>query len=78
MKVSLVIPVDHYDQLLKRCELARPEYLILTNGKISRPYDEEWVEIACQRVSAGKILELANQICPDAVRYIEQSLHREL
>jgi len=78
MKVSLVIPVDHYDQLLKRCELSRPEYLILANGRVSRPEDEEWVEIACQRVSASKILELANQVYPDAVRYIQNSLYRDL
>ena len=78
MKVSLVMPVDYYDQLLQSCELSRPEYLILTNGRISRARDEEWVEIACQRVSANKILELANTICPAAARYIEKSLEREL
>lgn len=78
MRVSLVIPVDYYDQLLKRCELSRPEYLILTNGRISKAEDKKWVEIACQRVSANKILELANEICPEAVRSIEESLEREL
>jgi hypothetical protein len=78
MKVSLIMPVDDYHQLLKGCELSRPEYLVLTNGRIPGSSDDARVEIACQRVSARKLLELANQICPDAARHIEKSLAREL
>jgi hypothetical protein len=40
MKVLVKIPMNHFDGLLKKCDLARPEYLILKNGMITRNNDE--------------------------------------
>jgi hypothetical protein len=79
MKVLVKIPMNHFDGLLKKCDLARPEYLILKNGVITRNNDDLGIaEISCQLVSAKRLFELAVEIYPDAAPYIGSSLLREL
>jgi hypothetical protein len=72
MKAMIIIPMASYSNLIARCDVTRPEYLLLKNGVIENNLRE--VHILCSDDKAKTIIEFVNQAAPEllsAVRHID-------
>jgi len=77
MKITVVMPIERYNSLLKECEPLRPEYAVMVNGIITRGGDQRTtVQFLCDLEQAEKLLDFARQTHPDAASSIEESIHR--
>ena len=75
MEMMVVIPIDSYEAMLKKCDAARAEYALLKNGVVARDNEgKEQVEILCDEEQAKQIVNFAATDCPEivpAVRVIQ-------
>jgi hypothetical protein len=77
MKITVVMPIERYNFLLKQCEPLGPEYAVMANGVIMRDGDQQTtVQFLCDLEQAEKLLNFARQTHPDAASSIEESIHR--
>ena len=74
MKILVDIPIEAYNNFVQRCDASRPEYEILKNGMIIRARNEAGVEILCAIEDAQSLLDLANDIYPQAAPHVERSI----
>jgi hypothetical protein len=77
MKITVVMPIERYNSLMKECEPLRPEYAVMVNGVIMREGDQQTtVQFLCELEQAKKLLDFARQTHPAAASSIEESIHR--
>ena len=76
MKISVVIPREHYDALLRMCDDSQPEYELLVNGAISNNERGDIAEVMCEVEQAEKLLDLARRLNPEAAPIIAESIQR--
>jgi hypothetical protein len=77
MKIIVEIEFEKYYRFLGRCDPTSSEYKLLKSGiETSDPRDPtvRLVMVLCASDEAKKLLELAEIICPDAVRDIKTSI----
>jgi hypothetical protein len=76
MKMLIEIPDDQYDRFLAACDKRSPEYVTLKNGCITRVQDggleRRTVQILCDDEQASKLVEAANQLCPEVAPVIAE------
>ena len=78
MPVLVTMPVEVYDGLLSKCAALSREYVILRNGVVRRDLNGNGgttVEILCEAPRARFLRDFASLVYPDAVPYIERSIH---
>ena len=76
MKITVVMPIDLYNSLLKECEPSRPEYAVMVNGAIMRKGDQQTAQFLCDLEQAKNLLDFARQVHPAAAPPIEESIRR--
>jgi hypothetical protein len=69
------IPIDHYNNLLGKCEPWRGELDILKNAVIAHdPDGQGTAQFLCKPIQAELLRELAARIYPLAAIYIDDSI----
>ena len=78
MNVLVSIPIAVHQAFLGRCLLASREYAVLKNALIRREPtnapESNMVEILCAPDDAERLLDLARQVYPQAIPYIEKAI----
>ena len=75
MDIVLYIPVERYDDLLKKIKVKSREYILMKNAIVNR--DQGVVEIPCEMETAKQFLEFANFLDPEAAASIKKSIIRQ-
>ena len=71
MKQTIVISMEAFNALVKRCAESHPEYQTLKNGFVMRNKGgAQEVHIACDPAVAKTILGFADRVCAEAVPHI--------
>ena len=79
MRTTVVMPVERFDVLLRRCLPWLPEREILRRGIINHgENDDANVEISCDHEEAEKLLDLARKIQPGSVPSIDERIRQEI
>ena len=73
-RIIVDIPMEHYNNLLQRCDAKRPEFETLKNGVINRVKEPQAVEILCPIEEARLLLEFATEIYPQAAVHVAHSI----
>ena len=73
-RIVVDIPMEHYNNLLQRCDAKQPAFETLKNGIINRVKDPQAVEILCPIEEARSLLEFATKIDPEAAVHVAQSI----
>jgi hypothetical protein len=78
MKILLEISSGDYDSLVSRVSVESPVYSVLKNGvkihstEAGRP--PETIMIVCEEDEAAWLLQVSQQVCPEAASQIEASM----
>ena len=73
MKIMVIIPLEHYNVCVAKCEPTHPEYAWLKNGIVMRAKDGgREVRIHCDDAHANWIMEFAARECPETFPYIKK------
>lgn len=78
MRITVVMPVERFDVLLRRCLPWLPEREILLRGIMNRGENDADVEISCDHDEAEKLLDLAGKIQPGFVPSIDERIRQEM
>ena len=77
MKITIEMPLEHYDPFVAKCGSDSGEYSTLLNGMVVRHADtgeKQLIEILCDKREAIRLLDAADRLYPKAVPSIEAGL----
>ena len=67
MKITIEMPLEPYDLMLRSCKQSSKEFRILKSGCIDGDRAGRIMQILCDEEQMRAILNLADRVCPHAV-----------
>jgi hypothetical protein len=71
IKPLVVLPIEHYEALLKYANVNSPVYARLKNAVKT---EANTITVLCDMDEAAMLLQVAKHFCPDAVEQIELAI----